>query len=114
MCIAFTRQSPSLIPLSVSAACTSAVMFTNPRRRGRLNHSSLRKLFIRTPLRQVLDWVSRQRLAEPPNGHRQQPDAAHVSARTICGSKSRTSAARRMIPRRISRKYVTGIANVIR
>ena len=46
MCIAFTRHSPSRMPLSASAASTSGVMFTNSIRAGRLNHSSLRYDFM--------------------------------------------------------------------
>ena len=42
MCIAFTRQRPSRIPLSRSAASTCGVMLTKPRRPGTLNQSSLR------------------------------------------------------------------------
>jgi hypothetical protein len=40
--LVFTRQSPSRIPLSRRHSSTFEVIFTNPRREGRLNQSSLR------------------------------------------------------------------------
>src|SRR6185436_699592 len=43
ICIALTRQSPSLMPLSRRHSSTCGVMFRYARRPGTLNHSSLRK-----------------------------------------------------------------------
>jgi malate dehydrogenase len=40
--VVFTRQNPSRIPLSCRHSSTCGVMFTNPRRAGMLNQSSLR------------------------------------------------------------------------
>src|SRR5579884_482945 len=38
MCMAFTRQSPSVTPLLRTSSSTLPVMFTNPRRLGTSNH----------------------------------------------------------------------------
>jgi len=46
MCIAFTRQSPSLTPLSRTAFSTSGVMFTNSIRAGISSVSVLRRCFM--------------------------------------------------------------------
>ena len=42
MCMALTSASPSLTPLSFSAASTSGVMLMNARRVAVSNHNSLR------------------------------------------------------------------------
>src|SRR5262249_55046721 len=46
MCIGLTRQRPSLIPLSASAASTSSVMLTKPMRDGTFIVRTFRKDFI--------------------------------------------------------------------
>src|ERR1051326_5754156 len=67
MCMALTRQMPSLILLSRKAVSTCGVMFRNARRVGTSNDSSLRKLFMVENSDCAFSAVTKQYDQRPPS-----------------------------------------------
>src|SRR4029079_12877957 len=66
MCMALTRNSPSLIPLSRTASATLGVMLTKSIRAGMLNVSSTRCDFMPAFMARATSIVQRQMRLERP------------------------------------------------
>src|ERR1700751_1128319 len=100
ICIAFTSTRPSFTPLSRTAAATSFVILTNPRREGTSNHNSFLRLFM--VVTTLTSYVAFE------NGGISQPKLSEALTRAVGARSPGRRDASRSIGRRDSLRLARG------